>query len=340
MQTSRLNCVILAAGKGTRMVSKMAKIVHPIMGKPMVCHVVAAAHGLGVQRTIVVTGHEREAVEHVLRDEKVTFAVQTEQKGTAHALLATQAFLGDNDVLILYGDVPLIRSATLEAFVKFFQESDGIAFMATRVDRPDGYGRVVIGPEDEIMDIVEDSEATGDIRKIHVINTGICMIRHDLLSLVRAITPDNRKGEYYLTDICKIARNKGICVRAYLHDDPAEVLGINTRKELQEVNLLMRNRILDRHMESGVTIADRTAYIEGDVVIGRDTTVFPFSYITGKTEIGEDATIGPHVTIHDSVIGRGAAVESFAFLKGATVAEGARIGSHSRIEAATTEQSD
>jgi bifunctional UDP-N-acetylglucosamine pyrophosphorylase/glucosamine-1-phosphate N-acetyltransferase len=330
MQMSQHSCVILAAGKGTRMVSKIPKIAHPIMGKPMVCHVVAAARQLESQRIVVVTGHERGAVENVLRDENVVFALQSEQKGTAHALLTTESLLGDGDVLVLYGDVPLIQASTLQAFVEFFRQSEGITFMTTEADHPEGYGRVLIGRDAEIIDIVEDREASDDVKKVNVINTGICMIRRDLLSLVKAVTPDNSKGEYYLTDICKIAKSNGIGAKAYHHRNSSEVLGINTRKELQEVNLIMRRRILDRHMAAGVTIEDATVYIEDDVVIGQDTTILPYSYIAGKARIAEDVTIGPHVKIENCAIGRGAVIESFVSLTGARVAPGERVRSFSR----------
>ena len=342
MQPPPLNCVILAAGKGTRMLSKIPKIAHPIMGKPMVHHVVAAASQMAAERIIVVMGHERERVENLLKNEKVVFAMQTEQRGTAHALLTAERFLGDGDVLVLYGDVPLIQASTLRALVESLRDSDGIIFMTTEVDQPEGYGRVIAGPNGEITDIVEDSEASEDVKGIKVINTGICVIRRDRLPLVKMVEPNNRKGEYYLTDICRIAGARGVVVKAYLHGSSSEVLGINTRRELQEVGLIMRNRILDRHMEGGVTIADRTVYIEGDVAIGRDTTILPYSYIAGKTEIGEDVTIGPHVTIDSCVIGRGSVIESFTSLKGATVPEGGRIKSFSRIAAppGTAEQSE
>jgi bifunctional UDP-N-acetylglucosamine pyrophosphorylase / glucosamine-1-phosphate N-acetyltransferase len=323
---AQLNRVILAAGKGTRMVSKLPKIAHPVMGKPMVRHVVETAGRLGPGKTIVVTGHERKVVEACLADTGVDFAVQTEQKGTAHAVLTAEELLGHGDILVLYGDVPLIRTTTLEAFTRYFTESEGIVFMTTDVDRPDGYGRVLVGPEGDIIDIVEDADATAEIRKICTINTGICMIRRDLLSLVKEVKADNNKGEYYLTDICKVARGKGIPVMAWHHPNAGEVLGINTRKELLAANLAMRNDILDHHMRAGVTIADRSVYIESDVVIGRDTTILPYSFIAGRTEIGEDATIGPHVTIRNSTIGNGATINSFVCLDGAAIEERGQIG--------------
>ena len=234
---ARLNCVILAAGKGTRMVSKLPKIAHPIMGKPMVRYVVAAARTLKPEAIVVVTGHEHHLVEACLEEDRdVRFALQAEQKGTAHALLCSEANLGDGDILVLYGDVPLMKSSTLEAFAEAFSQSDGIAFMTTEVENPAGYGRVIVAPGGEILDIVEDSEAAGQVRDIRVINTGICMIRREHLSLVKAVTSNNKKGEYYLTDICKIAGQRGLKVLSYLHGQAHEVLGINTRRELAEAN--------------------------------------------------------------------------------------------------------
>ena len=328
-----LNCVILAAGKGTRMRSKTPKIAHPIMGRPMIRYVVAAARELEPSTIIVVTGHESETVKACLAEDRVLYALQAEQRGTAHALLSAESLLADSgDVLVLYGDVPLIKASILRAFMESFWQSQGIAFMCTRVGRPEGYGRVITDGSGDIVDIVEDSEATGQVRAINLINTGICMIRRNLLGLVKSVTPENRKGEYYLTDISKIARERGIKVRAHLHPESTEVLGINTRRDLMEANVLVRDAILDRHMDGGVTLADRTIYIEGDVAIGSDTTISPYCYLIGRTEIADEVTIGPHVFIKDSKIAKGAVVEGFAFLDGASVKEGARIAAFSRIE--------
>jgi bifunctional UDP-N-acetylglucosamine pyrophosphorylase/glucosamine-1-phosphate N-acetyltransferase len=329
-----LNCVILAAGKGTRMKSKLPKIAHPIMGRPMVRYVVAAARELDPREIVVVTGYESALVEDCLRDDHVKFALQAEQKGTAHALLVAEAQLADGDILVLYGDVPLIKASTLRAFMESFRESEGIAFITTRVDRPDGYGRVIVDADGNILDIVEDSEAAGAVRDVDLINTGICMIRRNLFGLVKSVTPENRKGEYFLTDICKLAQGRGIKVRAHFHPEAGEVLGINTRRELSEAILLVRNAILDRHMARGVTVTDRSAYIEADAQIESDTVISPYCYITGKTHIGSDAIIGPHVIIKDSVIGRGARVEGFAYLDGAHVEDGALVPAFSRITSA------
>jgi len=198
---SQYEIVILAAGKGKRMYSKRPKILHEIMGKPMIEYVVAEAKKLFSSKIVVVTGHEKQLVEERLRDDGLLFAAQEEQKGTAHALLAAEAMIGKGDLLVLYGDVPLIRAETLQSFIAFFRRSEGVAFMTTEVSDPTGYGRVILEGE-EIRDIVEDADADENQKKVSEINTGICALRRDILPLVKEVKAENAKGEYYLTDIC------------------------------------------------------------------------------------------------------------------------------------------
>ncbi len=336
----RLNCVILAAGKGTRMRSKLPKVAHPIMGKPMIRYAVETARSLNAEKVIVTTGYGKEIVEGCLEGADVAFAYQEEQKGTAHALLSAAPLLGSGDVLVLYGDVPLIKSSTLTAFMEFFAESEGIVFMTTQVDDPSGYGRVITDNRGGIVDIVEESEAEEDVRAIKVVNTGICMIRRNVLPLVEAITPDNRKGEFYLTDICKTAGRQGIRARAFLYKNASEVLGVNTRKDLLEANAMVRNAILDRHMENGVAIVDRSAYIEDDVTIGADTVVSSYCYLKGKTQIGEDVFIGPHTVIKDSIIENDVSIEGFTSLDTVRAGVGAKIGPFSRMRPKTVLKSN
>ena len=329
------NCVILAAGKGTRMRSKIPKVAHPLMGKPMIRCVAETAQALRPERVIVTTGYGKALVEGCLEGTGAIFAHQEEQKGTAHALLAAAPFLAPGDMLVLYGDVPLIKASTLAAFIEFFERSEGIAFMTTQVEDPSGYGRVVTDEQDGIVAIVEDAEAQGDVRSIKIINTGICMIRRDLLPLVAAVGPDNRKGEHYLTDICMTAGRQGIRARAFFYKNASEVLGINTRKDLLEANIALRNAILDRHMENGVTMVDRSAYIEDDVAIGPDTVISSYCYLKGRTEIGQDVFIGPHTVIKDSVIEDGVSIEGFTHLDGVHAGAGAKIGPFSRMRPKT-----
>jgi bifunctional UDP-N-acetylglucosamine pyrophosphorylase / glucosamine-1-phosphate N-acetyltransferase len=322
MERSSFSCIILAAGKGTRMVSKMPKITHTVMGKAMIRHVVAAAKTVKPEKLIVVIGHERQVVEECLKSDNVLLKVQEEQLGTAHAVLSAMDSIDQESILVLCGDVPLIKATTLEAFIQAFSNSDGITFMTTDVENPVGYGRIILGKDNAIVDIIEDNDASDEIKKIRTINTGICMIRHDMIDLVKDIGPNPKKGEYYLTDICKTAKTKGVKVKAFFYPLSKEVLGINTRKELMDANLTMRNEILDRHMDAGVTVCDRTAYIESDVIIGRDTVIHPYSYIAGHTIIGQDVIVGPHVYLKDCTIAQSTVVQPFSCLTNVTTNKG------------------
>ncbi|OPY79621.1 MAG: Bifunctional protein GlmU [Syntrophorhabdus sp. PtaU1.Bin153] len=330
----RLSVVILAAGKGERMLSKKPKVMHEIMGKPMVSYVVRRAKELLPTKVVVVLGHGRELVESYVKEFDVECAVQEEQKGTAHALLVAEEHVRGDDVLVLYGDVPLIEKATLDSLFSFYEKTRAVVFMTTEVENPLGYGRVIV-EGDRIERIVEEVDATPEEKKIRRINTGICLIPGELFGLLKKIKPDNRKGEYYLTDICRIARQGQIEVRAYEHPNPSEVLGINSRKELLDANITMKDRILEAHLRSGVSFLDRNVYIDADVTIGRDTTIHPNTYLMGRTRIGEGVTIGPNVLIRDSVIHDKVSVEGFVMMEGTEVETGAKVGPFSRVRPTT-----
>ncbi len=326
--------VILAAGKGERMVSEKPKVMHEIMGRPMIDYVVSVAQKLNPGRIIVVTGHDREKVEDHLKDTPVMCVVQKEQKGTAHALLSTASFLSGGDVLVLYGDVPLIELETAERFLSFYKKGRSILFMTTDVLNPRGYGRVISEGE-AILEIKEEIEATPEEREIREINTGICVIPEEFFAYLREISTGNKKGEYYLTDICGIARSKGSIVRKYKHDNAAEVLGVNSRKELMEANITMKTRVLEKHMKNGVSFPDVNVYIDDRVEIGKDTIIFPNCYLTGKTVIGNSVSIGPNTVIRDSKIHDNVIIEGFVFMEGTDVYENAKIGPFSRLRPQT-----
>jgi bifunctional UDP-N-acetylglucosamine pyrophosphorylase/glucosamine-1-phosphate N-acetyltransferase len=325
----QLNVVILAAGKGERMLSKKPKVMHEVMGKPMIGHVVERAKELSPSEIVVVTGFGREQVETYLESRNVNVSVQTEQKGTAHALLTAEKFIKGGDVLVLYGDVPLIEGSTLKDFLSFYMLFNSIAFLTTQIDDPRGYGRVIM-EADEIIDIVEDADATEEEKRVNEINTGICIIPEECFPLLKLIEPNNKKGEFYLTDICKVARKKGLNIKGCRHHESAEVLGINSKKELLDANITMRDRMLDKHMQRGVTLLDRNIYIESDVIIGKDTTVFPNSYLLGSTVIGDNVVIGPNAVIKNSKVNSNARVEGFIVIEGSDVEEGAIIKAFSR----------
>ena len=330
----QLNVIILAAGKGERMISSKPKVMHEVMGKPMIAHVVERAREFYSSNTVVVVGFGREKVQEYLETYGVQCSIQTEQKGTAHALLSAENSLKAGGVLVLYGDVPLIETSTLNDFVSFASNSGGIAFLTTEVDDPAGYGRVKMDG-DEIKEIVEDADATAEEKKIKEINTGICFIPSVYWRLLKKIEANNRKGEYYLTDICKIAKKQGVRVIGRHHPRSAEVLGINSRKELLEANLIVQERIVSGHMQKGVTFLGKNVYIEAGVSIGRDTTIFPDCYIMGGTTIGENVSIGPNTVIKNSRIENDVQIEGFTVMDGAHLKVGANIGPFSRIRPTT-----
>ncbi len=326
-----LDIVILAAGKGERMVSRKPKVMHKIMGKPLLGYVVDAARSLEPARVIVVTGYGREMVEDYLRGKDVVTAVQKEQRGTADALASARSHLAGNDVLVLLGDVPLIERSTLVDFLEFCRASSSIVFLTTDVADPSGYGRMVMDG-DMIAHIREDADATAEEKLIQRINTGICYIPFGDLGLVELIDTGNNKGEHYLTDICKIARERGSHAKGFFCPRTQEVLGVNTMKGLLEANTVMRQRINERHMTRGVTFLGTDIYVENDVVIGHDTVIAPHSHLEGATVIGEGVYIGPSSIIRNCRIGNNVTIVGLAFLEGVEAKEGVRIGALSRFK--------
>lgn len=326
----QLSVVILAAGKGERMLSSKPKVMHEIMGKPMVGYAIERALELSPTKTVVVLGYGKEQVEGYVKEFDIITALQKGQKGTAHAVLSAENHVKGHDVLVLYGDVPLIELSTLEGFISFFQKAGTVTFMTTDVENPTGYGRVIM-KKDCIEKIVEEIDASPSERKIKRINTGICAIPGRLFPLLKEIKADNKKNEYYLTDIYKIVQQRGIDVKGYYHERSPEVLGINSKKELLDANITMKDRILDSHMKNGVALLDRNIYIDEDAVIQKDTVIYPNAYILGKTRIGEGVSVGPNSFIKDSILGNGVIVEGFVFMEGAELEEGVRVGPFVRI---------
>lgn len=326
-----LDIVILAAGRGERMVSRKPKVMHEIMGKPLVGHVLDAARTLEPARIVVVTGYGRHIVEAYLEDKGVVMAFQEEQKGTAHALASARANLEGNDILVLLGDVPLIENFTLVRFLEFCRASASIVFLTTDVDDPSGYGRMVMDG-DIIADIREEADATIEEKLIRRINTGICYIPFRDLGLIDLIDTANRKNERYLTDICKVARTQSRHAKGFFHPRAEEVLGVNTLKGLLEANAVMRQRINERHMARGVTFLDADIYVENDVVIGRDTVIAPHCHIAGSTVIGEGVYIGPSSIIRNCRIGDNVTIAGLVFMEGVEAKEGVNIGALSRFK--------
>ncbi len=304
-----ITALILAAGKGTRMKSKLPKVLHKVSGKIMLQHVLDAASAAGAARKIVVVGHEAPLVEEAVGCQ-AEIALQAEQKGTGHAVMQAEPFLKNfkGTALILCGDTPLLNGGELKKFCKAHKKSGACAsVLTTEMENPTGYGRIVRSKEGFIKAIVEEKDATAEEKRIREINTGIyCVECPRLFEVLKEITNDNAQGEYYLTDI--FAKIKG--VRAVLTEDAEMVMGINSRKQLAEAESAMRTRILDALMESGVTIMDpASTFIESTVKIERDVTIYPYTWLEGATEIGEDSEIGPNVRLTNVKVGRAAKLQ-------------------------------
>lgn len=299
--------VILAAGQGTRMKSKLYKVLHSVCGKPMVEHVVDNIYSLDVNRIVTIVGHGAEKVKEQL-GEKSEYVLQSEQLGTAHAVMQAEPILGslEGTTLVICGDTPLIRPETMKALLEHHNEQHAKATILTAIaDDPTGYGRILRNEEGQVAQIVEHKDATEDQRRVTEINTGTyCFDNKALFEALKHVNNDNAQGEYYLPDVIEILKQKGETVAAFVCDDFDETLGVNDRIALSQAEEIMRKRINEKHMANGVTIINpMTTHISVDAEIGRDTIIQPGVVIEGKTIIGEDCVIGPNSHIIQSVIG-------------------------------------
>lgn len=299
--------VILAAGQGTRMKSKLYKVLHPVCGKPMVQHVVDQVEKLQVQEMVTITGHGAEMVKAQL-GEASHYALQAEQLGTAHAVMQAQLLLEGKDgiTIVVCGDTPLIKAETMEALFKHHEELSAKATILTaRIDDPTGYGRIIRNEAGLVEKIVEHKDADEAERQINEINTGTyCFDNAALFEALKNVSNNNVQGEYYLPDVIEILKKQGEVVTAYQTNDLEETLGVNDRVALAEAERIMRRRINESHMRNGVTIIDpANTYIETDVVIGHDTIIYPGTMIKGKTSIGAECQIGPNSEIDSCEVG-------------------------------------
>lgn len=327
---SRPAAVILAAGLGTRMRSKRAKVLHKLMGKPLVRHVVDTVRDAGVQKIVVVIGYDADAVRATVGDDDVQFVVQDEQLGTGHAVMQARSVLSDHDgpILVTAGDVPLLRSETLARLLAYHGEQQAVATVLSAVlADATGYGRVLRSEGEEVVGIVEHGDATDEQRHINEINSGTyCFSGPRLFSALDQISPDNVQGEYYLTDVLDVFTGEGLPVRALQMKDSAEAMGINNRVQLAEAESIMRRRIVEQWQLAGVTISDPdTVYIDAAARLDADATVLPFTFIRGSTHVAEDATVGPHADVTDSEIGPGAVIER-SVVRESRVGSGCTVG--------------
>ena len=310
---ANLTAVILAAGKGTRMKSKLPKVLHKVGGHPMLEHVMDAAEAAGCRDNVVVIGHGAELVRELVGD-RARIALQAEQLGTGHAVLQAADTLKDftGTVMILCGDTPLLEAEELEKFYAEHVKSGAAAtVMSALMDDPFGYGRILRDANGDVAGIVEQKDASEEQKQIKEINTGnYCVEAPLLFEVLRTLGNDNAQGEYYLTDVLAKLRAMGKKVGGVITADSEMIMGVNSRRQLAEAESVMRRRIAERHMDDGVTIMDpASTFIEKSVKIAPDTVIYPNTWLQGETVIGEDCEIGPNVRLENVKVADGCRVE-------------------------------
>jgi len=350
------NILIMAAGLGTRMRSRRAKVLHPLAGRPLISYVLRTALQLRPNKLIVVIGYQADEVREVAERERervqrsveppeewqpsVEFVTQAEQRGTGHAVMVAREAIKklEGSLVILYGDMPLVRAETIAALIEAHAQGRAVATVATmRLDQPTGYGRIIRSTHGDFVCIVEERDATPQERAIREVNAGLyCFDVMPLIGALDRLTTNNRQGEYYLTDVPGILTSLGYRIGTFECQNPDELLGINTRLDLARTEARVRKEILDRLMLSGVTIMDpATTYIDADVVIGQDTIIHPHVVIEGETTIGEECEIHSWTRITNSIIGSRVTVKNCSVINNSRVGNDVNVGpfAHLRTEA-------
>jgi len=337
--------VVLAAGEGTRMKSKSAKVLHEIAGRTIIENLLAAVQPLAAKNlTVVVGSHKDEVIEHLAKiAPKAKTIFQEKRNGTGGAAqLALASHKGDGTVLILAGDTPLLTTQTLQEFIEVHQTQKNKASVLTALlPDPTGYGRIIRGDDGVILKIVEEKDATESEKDIDEINTGVYLFESKVLSaVISKIQSNNSQKELYLTDVISLLNDQKESVHAIVSNDYTETLGINDRTQLAEVTAIMRDRINNQHMLAGVSIIDpTTTWIDAGVKIEADVVIYPSSAISGETVIKSGAIIGPRTTLVDCEVGSGASViESFATKS--VIGDGAKVGPYTYLRKGTVLDSD
>lgn len=331
--------VILAAGKGTRMKSDTAKVLHPLAGKPLLGHVIDTANGLGEDsRIAVVIGHDSESVQKAFSQSPVHWVEQRQQLGTGHAVMEAAPLFRDNArVLVLYGDVPLIRRQTLELLLTAVDD-DTLALLTVELDNPAGYGRILRDEEGEIRGIVEEKDAGEDEKTIREVNTGVLAASAQALkNWLPRLGNNNAQGEYYLTDLVAMARTDGFNIRAQQPAFAWETQGINSRRQLQQLERLHQQNLAGALMDAGVTIADAGRFdCRGKVTAGSDSFIDINCLFEGVVTLGNRVAIGPNCVIRDATIADDVTIKANTVIEGpVTIESGAEVGPFARLRAGT-----
>lgn len=334
--------IVIAAGKGTRMKSNLAKVLHSVGGEPMVCWPVATAREAGAGEIVLVVGHQAQDVQECFAGQAgIAFALQEEQLGTGHAVACAVNLLHGfrGTVMILCGDVPLIRVDTLRAMLAFHKERKAVvSVLTTQLDNPFGYGRVVkCGKDGRVLHIVEEKDADAEQKSIAEINAGIyCADSEFLFDAVKNLTNENAQKEYYLTDIVKIAADQGSLCVAYQTQDAVEVMGVNDRVQLAAAGAELRRRKNVELMLSGVTIIDpATAYVDKNVGIGTDTLIHPNVSLSGQTRVGCGCVLEPGVVVRNCQLGDRVVVKAGSVLSDSTLHDDVAVGPMAHLRPGT-----
>jgi len=326
----KLSVVILAAGQSTRMKSDVPKVLHPVAGRPMIRYGVNAAQHLGAGRPALVIGHCGDQVRAALGDE-AEYVEQTDRLGTGHAVMQARTLLESRggSVLVFYGDMPLLRTETLQSLVDLHEENrhhSPMTILTVVADDPMGFGRIMRDTTGRVLSVVEEAVATEDQRKIRELNCGVYCFESDWLWPHLDQIDLSPKGEYYLTDLVEMAADEEYQIAAWTIDDVTEVLGINNRVQLANAEGVIRRRINEHWMHAGVTMVDpATTYLEADVQIGRDTVIYPNTHVKGSSQVGKRCQLGPNSIICDSNVGDGCRLLA-SVVESAILEDGAEIG--------------
>jgi bifunctional UDP-N-acetylglucosamine pyrophosphorylase/glucosamine-1-phosphate N-acetyltransferase len=331
-----LNAVILAAGQGKRMVSRRPKVLHPLAGRLLVSHVIATARVLKADRICVVYGHGGEQVPEALAAPDVIFARQEPQLGTGHALQQALPHLGKSaTTLVLYGDVPLVRPETLHAMIE--SRGEGVAVLTAVPDDPAGYGRIVRDKKGRVAKIVEEKDASAAQRKIREVNTGIMALpTARLAGWLARIKNHNAQGEYYLTDVVALARADRVAVAAVPAGDAWEMLGVNSKAQLAQIERIYQWQYAMRLLEQGATLADPLRLdVRGELSCGADVSIDVNCVFEGSVILGDGVEVGAHCILKNVEVGAGTRIEPFTHIDQAVIGSGCRIGPYARIRPGT-----
>jgi bifunctional UDP-N-acetylglucosamine pyrophosphorylase/glucosamine-1-phosphate N-acetyltransferase len=336
-----IGVILLAAGQGVRMKSRLPKVLHPLAGKPLFLYTLGTALRLEPSAIVVIIGHGAEAVRRAYSGGHVNWVIQEKQLGTGHAVLCAKEGFRDfqGDVLILSGDVPLIREQTLNMMINIHRERKAsLTFMTASLDVPTGYGRILRDARGKISGIVEERDATEAQKRIQEVNAGVYVAAPQFLfSALEQVKNHNQQNEYYLPDIVTIGLSHEKEIATVHVDDPREMMGVNTREELAAMEKTFQERINRKWMDAGVTLKDpQTTYIEEDVSIGRDTVIGPNSHLRGRTVIGERCQIDGSAYITDAQIEDRVQLRFSVVLTSCRVASGAIIGPFAHLRPGTS----